>query len=98
MQSTTIIVSLDEFDMEDIAEYARDHLDMVEINDLSLETFYDHEELVKFLRSKGYTVNENFYYPHNSITTKAAYDRLLNNVGKIPIQEIENLLDKYNCI
>lgn len=38
-----------------------------------------------------------FYYPHNSIRETTAYEKLLDNTGRIPIEEIEKLLEKYNC-
>ena len=93
-----ITVDLNEFDFDEIKEFAEENLDMIHLNDIKLDKFYDNWEIIEFLEEKGYEINTNFIYPNNSIVTKNIYDRLLKNVDKIPLQELEHLLDKYNCI
>lgn len=44
-------------------------------------------------------IDKPFYYPNNSIRISDAYKTLLDNVDKVPIEEIESLIEKYKlCI
>ena len=97
-KGVNITVSLDEFEFDEIRDFAREELDMISVNDVKLENFYANWEIVDFLEDKGYEVNENFSYPNNSIVTRDTFSRLLRNIDKVPLQELEDLLDKHNCI
>lgn len=37
-------------------------------------------------------------YPNNSIRHSNVYEKLLDNIDKIPLEDIENLLLKNNCL
>lgn len=91
-------IGLDNFYDDDIEEYAKDRLDMVKRGSVNIEEEFSIPEVEEFLVSKGVVLDKQFYYPNNSIVLYSAYQTLLNNVDKIPLSEIENLITKYNCI
>lgn len=39
-----------------------------------------------------------FQYPNNSLRGAMSYRTLLNNLDRVPIEEIERLITKYNLI
>lgn len=43
---------------------------------------------------KGY-YELNMYYPHNSIRTKQAVEKILDNLHRISDEELEKLTDKF---
>lgn len=57
------------------------------------------------LNKKKTGVNEDLFYnelyirrPFHSIRYDSAYELLLNNIDRVPIEEIENLNKKYNLL
>lgn len=85
-----LTVSLADFDFEDIRKFAKDDLGMVDnISDI------DTDELLEELESRGVHVNQNFYYPHNSIIDADLIERFIDGFGKIDKGEFEELLQKH---
>jgi len=48
--------------------------------------------------SKKIIMRDLLQYPNNSIIHKDIYTKLLNNIDKIPILELDEFLNKYNCL
>ena len=85
-------------DEKEIKQIAEDELEMVSLDDVDPYSFSD-AELIPVLENRGYKLGRgDFYYPFNSIEIAAAYGKLLDNIGNIPLEEINKLTNKYNCI
>ena len=48
--------------------------------------------------SKNLVLKDMMKYPNNSIVHKEVYEKLLNNIDKIPVNELDNFLSNYNCL
>ncbi len=48
--------------------------------------------------SKEAVLHDMLRYPNNSIRHKEVYEKLLDNIDIIPIEELNTFLDNYNCM
>lgn len=84
-------VKLSDFKDEAIIKYAEDCLNMVELSE-ALHAF-DLEEITEFIDTNwGTVITKPFYYLNNSIRISSAYEKLLDNIDKVPIEKIEELI------
>lgn len=90
-----VVVDLDDFSSQDVINYAHWHFDMIDPDEASIDNLFSIEDIVLYLENEGFSVLENY---KQSILEACTYDRLLRNTEKIPLQELESLLDKYNCL
>jgi hypothetical protein len=86
----------------DVERYANIYLNMIdeedceECNDNYADIAdYDDNDLLLELRCRDLPTT-NLYYPHNSIRTNDAYEKLLENIERVPIEKIEQLLEEHN--
>jgi len=86
-------VHFDELDETQLKEYALQHLEVVDPEKIEIDDYFTENEVERYLRNFGFlpAVNKSLRYMD-------AYTKLVKNSNKIPIEEIENLLTKYNCI
>ena len=91
-------VELNDFSYDEIEEFAEDNLDMIKVDDITLEYLHEKYDIFEFLEDLGGIQTPNFYYPNNSILIVDAYDRLNRNIDKIPINALNKFLDDHNCI
>ena len=98
-QDDEVLVDIELYSIEaEIQDYAKKELDLVEYDDVDPYGFMD-EDLIDVLENRGYRVGRGeLYYPNNSFRITDAYNTLLENVSKVPVEEIENLIKKYNLI
>lgn len=90
----SIIIDLDDFDDSDIESYAENSLNMVHIDKIKLEDYFDNTTLLEYLEDKGYLVLRE----KTSVANVSTFWRLFRNINNIPLICIEELLDKNNCI
>lgn len=90
-------IDIGDFDWTEIKIFAEENLDMIKIEDISLDLLEEKYGLSDFLEERG--MDKLFlFYPNNSIRHESIYNRLTNNIDKVPLSELEALLDKYNCL
>lgn len=84
-------MSLHNYDEEEIRNHAKEWYNMVDkqeaLNSCNLEEITDYLE-----NNYGTVITKPFFYPNNSIRVSLAYGKLLENIGKIPIEKIEELI------
>jgi len=93
-----VSVELEDFDWDEIEDFAKENLEMIKVDDITLEYLHERYDIFDFLEHLGGLEIPDFSYPNNSIITVDIYKKLYRNIEKIPINELENLLNKYNCI
>ncbi len=82
----------------EIRDYAKEELELVDYDDVDPYNFNDHE-IIDVLENRGYRIGRGeLYYPNNSIRVTDAYNTLMDNVSKVPVEEIENLIEKYDLL
>lgn len=86
----SVIIDLDDFDYGDIREFAKDNLDMVD-NISEIDT----DDILEELSYRGVHINQNFYYPNNSIIDADLIERFIGGFGDINKEEFEELLQKH---
>lgn len=96
-------VIVDLFDIQDeVYFFAKKYLQMIDESDCQeceeLDAYsLDSEEMIEVLEKRGYnTQSEEFEYPLNDIRTHDAYTKLLVNIDKVPIERLEEFLEKLN--
>lgn len=88
-----ITVDIEEFDDDEVIEYAKNNLDMMTGNEALGD--FDEYELVKELEGRGYIVSDkSTYYPHNDLITADLLKRVNDNIGKIDNKDLEEFLQK----
>lgn len=84
-------IDIDSIDEADIIAYAEENLGLIDPSDFDLFHFSE-REIIEHLNTYYNTVLfKPFYYPQNSIRVKMAYEKLLENIDKIPIEKVEEL-------
>ena len=91
-------VDLHDFSHSEIEDFAEDHLDMIKVNDITLEYLHEKYDIFEFLKNLGGVQIPEIYYPNNSILNADAYERLNRNIDKVPVNKLNEFLDSYNCI
>lgn len=89
-KTINLTVDLEDFDYGDIREFAKDNLDMVD-NISEIDT----DDLLEELESRGVHINQNFYYPNNSIIDADLIERFIDGYSDINKGEFEELLQKH---
>lgn len=88
----SITVNIDEFDDDEVIEYAKNTLNMMTGKEALGD--FDEYELVEKLEGRGYIIIDKNYYPYNDIITADLLQRVNDNIGKIDNKELEWFLNE----